>query len=250
MNGDRDDVVEQLKRQNRLLKQLLGASSIGLAVLLLSAATSTGTRAKFSEIDVERINIIMPDGKPEIVIANRQRIPDPVVDGKPVKSDRHFPGLIFYNAIGDENGGLIFDGKLDDKGKPAAGMHFSMDRFGGDQQLALGHYEDNGTMETGFNVYDRGLAKDYAPLWEAYEKTPAGPEKDALLKRFKEAGGQQTKRVFVGKTRAKSSAVVLADAQGHPKIMMLVEPDGTPSLQFFDNAGKVIQRLPQTTDTK
>ena len=97
------------------------------------------------------------------------------------------PGIIFYNAGNDESGGLIFEGKLDDKGRPAAGMHFSMDRFGGDQQLAIGHYEQNATMTSGLNLYDRGLVKDYDPLWKAYQGAADGPATDNLLQRWRRA---------------------------------------------------------------
>lgn len=243
-------LIEQLKRQNVLLKRALGVAGVVMAVTLLGAAAPNTSRARFAEIDVERINVITAEGKPELVIANRQRLPAPVVDGKTLQSNRNMPGLVFYNSLGDENGGLIFDGKLGANGKPEAGMHFSMDRFGGDQQLALGHYESGGTMESGLKVFDRGLQKDYEPLWEAYQKAAPGPEKDALLQRWKEAGGRQTNRLFVGKTRGQSSAVILADNQGKPRIMMTVAPDGKPALVFLDDAGKEIQRLPQTTAAK
>jgi hypothetical protein len=49
--------------------------------------------------------------------------------------------------------------------------------------------------------------------------------------------GEQTQRVFVGKTRGESSAVILADAKGAPKIMMLVTPEGYPMLNFLNNKG-------------
>lgn len=181
---DTEVLVAELRRQNRLLKGTLGVGAAVLAVMLLGAATSDGGHGRFGELDVERINVLGPDGKPEIVIANRQRLPAPVADGKTISSDRgKVPGLVFYNATGDEMGGLIFDGKLDAKGHPNVGMHFSMDRFGGDQQLALGHYESGGAMKTGLNVYDRGLAKDYEGLWDAYQRAPEGAEKQALLQK-------------------------------------------------------------------
>jgi hypothetical protein len=240
------DLIIELRRQNRRLKQILVVVSISGASCVLLAAKAGVNSQKFTEIDVERINIIMPDGRKEMVLSNRLRIPDPIVGGKEVKRDGPArPGLIFYDETGNENGGLIYDGKLDKDGKPDAGMHFSMDRHGGDQQLALGHYEGGGTMESGLKVFDRGLVKDYGPLWEAYEKAPAGPEKDALLQRWEEAGGKQTTRMFVGKTRGKSSAVILADAKGKPRIMMMVTPEGTPTLKFMDDKGQVIQTLPQ-----
>lgn len=248
---DQQELITQLSRQNRLLKQVLAVSATGLTVMLLTAAAPTENRGKFSEIDVERINIVSPEGKNQMVIANHLRLPGPIVDGKQVsRMGPQRPGMIFYNSTGDENGGFIFDGKLDDKGKPDAGMHFSMDRFGGDQQLSLGHYESGGTMESGLKIYDRGLQKDYDGLYDAYEKAPAGAEKDALLKKWKDAGGQQTNRLFVGKTRGKSSAVILADAKGKPRIMMLVTPEGEPMLNFMDDNGKIIQSLPQKGTAK
>jgi hypothetical protein len=241
-----DALIEQLKRQNRLLKSGLGLAAGAFAVLLLTGATGTDGRARFTEIDVERINIMGPNGKPDLVIANRERLPAPIINGKQSTSRRgKVPGMIFYNAVGDENGGFVFDGKLDDKGKPAAGMHLSMDRFGGDQQVSLGHYEGGGTLESGLKIYDRGLHAEYSPLREAYDKAAPGPEKDALLQKWKEAGGQQTSRMFVGKTRGKSSAVILAAADGQPRIMMVVTPEGEASLDFYDKTGKVVQHFPQ-----
>ncbi|MDP2875041.1 MAG: hypothetical protein Q8O00_02580 [Holophaga sp.] len=244
------DLVLSLQRQNRLLKQCMGLGGLALTAMLLVAAKSPTEKTRFAEIDVERINVINPNGKVEMVLANRTRLPKAIVDGKEDGNDRNMPGLIFYNEIGDECGGLIFSGKLDAKGKPASGMHLSMDRFGGDQQLALGHYEDGGHMETGLNVYDRGLSKDYAPLYEAFDKEPEGPAKEALKKQWEAAGGAQTRRLFVGKTRGKSSAIILADAKGKPRIMMLVSPDGQPVLNFLDDQGKVTQSLPQVSPKK
>lgn len=238
------DVVAQLQSQNRLLKAAVMATIVLGGAALLIAAKSPDARQKFTEIDVERINVLDQSGKPAIAISNRQRLPRAVINGKTVAEDRDMPGFIFYNEIGDENGGFIFNGKLGKDGKPNAGMHFSMDRFGGDQQLALGHYESSGTMNTGLNIYDRGLESEYGPLYEEYKKAPAGPEKDALLKKWKDAGGAQTQRVFVGKTRGKSSAVILADAQGRARLMMIVTPEGNPSLQFMDEKGGVTHTYP------
>jgi hypothetical protein len=240
-----DALVRQLQRQNRLLKQIVGISGLGIAALVLIAAKPGPEHVRFAEMDVERINVINPNGKVEMVLANRTRLPKAVVDGNVVGGDRHMPGLIFYNEAGDESGGLVFDGKPGSDGHPEAGMHFSMDRFGGDQQLALGHYESGGHSETGLHIYDRGLAKEYQPLYEEYLKAPAGSEKEALKQKWIEAGGMQATRLFVGKTRGKSSAVILADAKGNPRIMMLVTPDGQPVLNFVDEKGDIIQSLPE-----
>lgn len=243
------DFVAQLKAQNRLLKIALTTAIVLGGAALLIAATTADERQKFTEIDVERINVLDQSGKLAMVISNRQRLPRAVINGKTLAEDRDMPGFVFYNEIGDENGGFIFNGKLGKDGKPNAGMHFSMDRFGGDQQLALGHYENGGTMNTGLNIYDRGLESEYGRLYEQAQKTAAGPEKDALLKKWKDAGGQQTQRVFVGKTRSKSAAVVLADAEGRRRIMMIVTPEGQAELQFLDEKGKVTHTYPPAATT-
>lgn len=239
------DLVLSLQKQNRILKTLLGLGVLICSICLLVAAKGQ-VRQRFEELDVERINIVTHDGKREMVIANRFRLPAPMQNGKELSSERgQRGGLVFYNQVGDECGGLIWDGKPDGEGRPQAGMHFSMDRFGGDQQLALGHYENGGTMETGLTVYDRGLAKDYEPLWEAYQKAPDGPNKEELKRKWEKAGGRQTPRVFVGRTRGQSPAVIMADKNGRPRIMMLVASDGTPSLEFLDSNGNVLQQLPE-----
>jgi hypothetical protein len=231
------DLVLSLRSQNRLLKGLLGLVALAVVSGLLVAAKAP--RPRFTELDVERINVLGANGRPRLVIANGERLPGPVVDGQASPDTRRMPGLIFYNEQGDECGGLIWKGHLGKDGKPESGMHFSMDRLGGDQQMALGHYEDGGTLETGLNVFDSGLQRETGPLLEAMRKAPAGPRREALKQAWEAAGGRQVQRVFVGKTRGRSSAVILADAKGKPRIMLLVTPEGQPTLQFLNGKGEV-----------
>ena len=240
-----DAVLHELKRQNRLLKAALGIAGVGLVAALTMAAKTQDPAAKFSVIDVERINVRNADGGLAVVLSSKERLPRAVIDGKEVGGDRNKPGLIFFAPNGDEVGGLVYDSKTDANGRVSHGVHLSMDRKGGDQQLALAHTESGNDMFTGLNVFDRGLYSNYGPLADAMKAAPAGPEKDALRAKWKEAGGAQTQRVFVGRTPDKASAVVLADAGGRPRIMMLVTPEGTASLQFLDEKGNVVQTLPQ-----
>ncbi|RYZ53519.1 MAG: hypothetical protein EOP07_17655, partial [Proteobacteria bacterium] len=77
-----DRLLIELQKQNRRLKQILFIGSIAGASLVTLAAKSVIQNQKFTEIDVERINIVMPDGKKELVISNRLRVPAPIHDGK------------------------------------------------------------------------------------------------------------------------------------------------------------------------
>ena len=83
-----DDLIKQLQRQNRLLKRALAVGCLAVVALFLTAAMEKEGRARFTEIDVERINVVEANGKPAVVIANSSRLPDPVLNGKTVKSSR------------------------------------------------------------------------------------------------------------------------------------------------------------------
>ena len=68
-------------------------------------------RAKFDEIDVERINIREPNGNYRMVISNRPRSIGPIYKNKPFGYEGGGrPGIIFFNDEGTENGGLTFTG--------------------------------------------------------------------------------------------------------------------------------------------
>ena len=62
---------------------------ISLTVFCVLAFTAfTRSREKFTEIDVERINVREPNGQLVMVAANSKRMPDPVVNGKSWKTER------------------------------------------------------------------------------------------------------------------------------------------------------------------
>lgn len=65
----------------------------------------TQTKQKFTEIDVERLNLVEKNGTLRMVMANAERMPDPIINGKAFKTERP-PGMIFYNGLGDEDGGF------------------------------------------------------------------------------------------------------------------------------------------------
>ena len=71
-------------KQLRFLKAYTLVSTTVLAVLALAAFTRAGQPAKqrFTEIDVERINVVEPDGKLRMVISNRPRSIGPIYKGK------------------------------------------------------------------------------------------------------------------------------------------------------------------------
>src|SRR5450432_581455 len=79
-----------------------------LAILLLTGAAK---KPRFDEIDVQRINVVEPDGTLRMVISNHARLPGIIVRGKEQQFARPQAGVLFYNDEATENGGLIFGGR-------------------------------------------------------------------------------------------------------------------------------------------
>src|SRR6185436_1955250 len=102
----------KLQRDVRFLKAYSLFITLLLAVVAFSAISRADQKNKVEELDVERINIVEKDGKVKLVIANKDRFPDPIIDGKtyPMRQGGKTAGMIFYNDKGDECGGLSFSG--------------------------------------------------------------------------------------------------------------------------------------------
>lgn len=228
----------------------------GIVTLVFAATILTGfaqeqRKASFEQIDVQRINIVGPDGKNELVIANHQLIPDAIIDGKTFPSHgRHDgAGMIFYNNEGDEDGGMGFSGHKTANGWEADG-DLMFDQYKQDQTVGLEYSDDNGKRRAGFHVWDRP-DMDLAQMVEHFnsvQNMPAGPQKDAAMKQLQEQaknGDFGATRFFAGKTPDKNSVVVLSDAKGQPRLRLSVSPAGEAKIDFLDENGKVTYSLPQ-----
>jgi hypothetical protein len=159
------------------------------------------------------------------------------------------PGIIFYNAEGDEAGGLAFKSS-NRNGKRQAGAALMFDQYEQDELVGIDYDEENGERTAGLHVWERPNTPliDLVKKSQSVQNMPEGPAKEAALKEFQEAGargefGGQT-RVFVGKNAKNTSEVTLADAEGKARIRMTVEGTGLSSLEFLNQDGKVIYSLP------
>src|SRR5215467_1184094 len=105
-------MTRRLRRQIRLLQ----AYAIGSFLLLLFLATaaltqSNNTPQKFDEITVQRMNVVDANGTLRLVISNKDRMHPGVMDGKLINRPRPVAGILFFNDVGDEVGGLSFSGQ-------------------------------------------------------------------------------------------------------------------------------------------
>jgi hypothetical protein len=236
----------------RFLKRYAYGSTTLIVLMAASAFVRQPQKQKFGEIDVERINIVEPDGKLRLVIANRPRSIGPIYKGKPFGyAGGSRPGIIFFNDEGTENGGLTLNGKRGPDGKYQASTHMSFDQFDQDQIVVLNYSDDNGNRQAGLTFSDRTDRPiiDFVHELDSIQKLPDGPAKTAAMQQMRQPirNGvvQAAPRVFIGRDRAKASALRLFDPMGRPRLVLQVDSLGVPRLEFLNDSGRVVSRLPQ-----
>lgn len=234
----------------RFLAIYSGILTVVFAATILTGFAQEQRKASFEQLDVQRINIVGPDGKNELVIANHQLIPDAMIDGKTFPSHgRHDgAGMIFYNNEGDEDGGMGFSGHKTADGWQADG-DLMFDQYKQDQIVGIQYSDENGKRRAGFHVWDRPDL-DLAQMVEHFNSVqgmPAGPQKDAAMKQLQQQaknGDFGATRFFAGKTPDKNATVILCDAKGQPRLRLSVSASGQSKIDFLDENGKVTYSLP------
>jgi hypothetical protein len=238
-----------LERDVRFLKRYAVVSTTIFAALLL-AAFQQSKKTKFDEIDVERINVVEPDGKLRLVISNRPRSIGPIYKGEPFGyAGGGRPGLIFFNDEGTENGGLTFTGSRQPNGTFASSLGMSFDQFDQDQVVTLRYDDNNGNRRLGLAFLDRADVNIYELVKkrDTIMARPAGPARDSALANLmapRNGVPLAAQRVYIGRDRAKSALLTLADPLGKVRVRLAVDSLGAARMEFLDADGKVTHTLP------
>jgi hypothetical protein len=238
-----------LERDVRFLKAYAVVTSVLLGVLVLGGFQQQTQKTKFEEIDVERINVVEPNGMYRMVISNRPRSIGPIYKGTPFGyAGGGRPGIIFFNDEGTENGGLTFTGQRDSTGRYRASTHMSFDQFDQDQVLNLDYTDQNGRRLMGFSINDRADVNIYELVKQRdtiMTMADTAARNAALSRLMGPRNGVplNAQRLFVGRDPAKSAIVNLADRDGKPRLRLLVDSLGGARIEFLDAAGKVTHTL-------
>jgi hypothetical protein len=222
------------------------ASTTAAGLLSLAAFNKAAPRPRFREIDVERINIVEPDGKLSLTISDAARSPGWVFHGKPYPGRPKGAGMIFFNDEGEEDGGIGFGGEKKD-GKVSAYGSMAFDKYDSDEAVTFAYSEENGRRRQGLTVTDRAdmPITEMLARRDAIKAMPAGPARDSAMKAFAENGGHPlaARRLFAGRDPNQSSVVRLSDPMGRPRLLLAVDSTGTASIQFLDTLGKVTRTI-------
>jgi len=84
----------KVQREIRILKAYAVVSALTIAALLFMGAANERKKEKLDEIDVQRINVIEPDGTLRMVISNQSAFPGLIAKGKEYEhQDRRRPAF-------------------------------------------------------------------------------------------------------------------------------------------------------------
>lgn len=240
--------MPSIRRELRLLKAYSVFTTLFLGVLSIAAFRQQRTR--FTEIDVERINVVEPDGKLRLVISNRPRSIGPIYQGKPFGyAGGNRPGLIFFNDEGTENGGLTFTGRKREDGKYSSSVGMSFDQFNQDETLTLRYSDENGRKTSGITIAERDERDIYELIQQRdsiMKMTDSTARTAALEKLLGPRNGVPLRatRVYMGRDPNKNAMLTLSDPMGRPRLRLRVDSLGKAAVEFLDEAGMVTRTLP------
>jgi hypothetical protein len=234
-----------LRRELAVLRAYVVLSAGALLFVAVAALGQPAGPQRFGEVTVERLNIVDANGTLRMVISNKDRMHPGVIDGKTIDRPRPVAGLLFFNDEGDEVGGLTYTGQEKD-GHRRATSGIAFDQLKQDQIIALTYTEGNGERMAGLQLWDRPEARlsvliDQLNAANAIADPAA---RAAAVQKVRAAAPPAPRRVFVGKNADRSAAVSLADAKGNSRLVLKVSAAGDASIEFLDESGAVVQRIP------
>jgi len=226
------------------------ATVIGMVIVVITAMNKSGNK-KFTEIDVERINIVEKDGTVKMLITNSDRFPTSKneINGIPSHDFRtRTPGILFFNNDGMEAGGLIFDGVKTENGHQQ-GLSLTYDQYDGDQvmQLLTQDYMqgDKRVVRSTLVFNDRIPTESLSTVL----KQTRGMSLEEAKSKIEELAEQGligvVPRLMIGKSRDQNNGLFLFDDKGTPRAMFYVDKENNAKLDFFDEEGNIIASFPE-----
>ena len=245
-----------MNRELIFLRTFALITGIGMLYLTFSSFKTT-VNPKFTEIDVERINIVERDGTVKMIITNVERFPNgkDVLNNRPTNKDRKKrAGMLFFNEEGIENGGLIYDGSKTKNGH-SAGLSLTYDQYDGDQVMQLLTQDvgdgDKRFVSSTLAFNDRAKNENQLRTIQIMEELETLKLKDPQLmqKKYNEYLAQGyiggVPRLMLGKSRNENNGLFLFDDKGKPRAMFYVDKNNNAKLDFLDDKGNKVASFPE-----
>jgi hypothetical protein len=235
----------RLFSDQRFLAIYSGVLTIVFAVTVLCGFAALRNQS-FDQLTVHRINFVEPGGTPRLIISDRAEFPGAFMRGKeyprPDRSD--LAGMLFMNDEASEMGGLIWGGLKDKDGKIQNHGHLSFDEYEQDQVFVIDSGREDQHKWSAIHIGERG---NY-PIQEAFDanlqinKLPKDRQ-PAEWKKFFTTHTGDADRIYLGRSSDKSAPLRIKDGQGHDRLIIRVDAEGSPVIQFLDEGGKVSKEI-------
>jgi hypothetical protein len=177
---------------------------------------ATARSASYDTLTVQRINVVDPDGKLRLVIANGAQMPGAIIHGKTYqRSINDVAGLVFLDVKGEETGGVVTArvGNSD-----VTNFIFDCTYQPTDCIKVVKQESVDGTrLRAGFDIFDR------RPYTGAVESSQG-------ILRIALADENQ------------NAQLLISDPQGRPRIRIGVDKSGEPSIAMLSADGKETYR--------
>ncbi|MEO0570066.1 MAG: hypothetical protein AAF039_00075 [Bacteroidota bacterium] len=232
------------------------------AILLIIVFGGVNKIKKFEEIDVERINIVEPDGTLKLALFSSSKLRRGL-DGDKRKGAGTISGIWFYNEEGYETGGLVFDGKSISGGQNS-GVSLTFDGYRQDQTIAIQHNEKkdsiNSYYEDGIQIMSRPDFTDVKEEYDFYklkypdtfgdENTPRLTKEiiDSIDLELARDYKVAKKRIYLGNQRGDlgqgwfdNSGLYIKNKYGKDMIRIYVDKKNTPKFEVLDSLGNMVK---------
>lgn len=232
------------KTETIVLRTWLIITLIALPWLVFQEITRSNA-TKFRVLEAQRINIRESDGTLRLAISNKELQDTGNIDGIPIhEPGKRHAGMIFFNDLGDEMGGLIFGGTS----KENTGGSLTFDRWKNDQTIQFLYADSKGRTTTGLFVNDRPNDDTLLKVLQRQKNIAKLASKEKKAAQESLLDDVRSKKIDLGTTRLFSGVkdgvaqIVLYDANGRAKIKISAGPDGVGKIEAFDDGGKRISR--------
>lgn len=211
---------------SRATQSLLAFLGIGVWGLLLrpylpiatgaARSTATSRSATYDTLNVQRINVVDPDGKMRLIIANSARLPGAIRGDKTYpRSIDHAAGLIVLDTRGNETGGL------------------ATARLGADDMTAF-IFDCTYQLTDCIRVFKQE-SSDGTRLRKSFDIFERRPYTGRV------ESSQGVQRVMLG-DEDQNAQLLISDPQGRPRIRIGVDKTGEPSIVMLNRDGKEVYR--------
>src|ERR1700689_436006 len=140
----------------RFLAIYSGILTVTFTITIFSGFAAERKKTSFEEIDVQRINLVEPDGTLRMIISDKALWPGIFLKGKEhPHPNRKTAGMLFFNEEGTENGGLIFGGEKNKDGKASSHGHLSFDAYEQDQVFSIDAQQEGDQHGSALTMVDR-----------------------------------------------------------------------------------------------